>query len=600
MFDITRIRNFSIIAHIDHGKSTLADRLLELGGVKEKTNDDAPALDFMPVEREHGITVKAQSATFEYRSKDGNTYLFNLIDTPGHVDFNFEVKRALKACEGALLLVDATQGVQAQTLTNFLLAFEEGLEIVPVINKIDLPSADIESTKREIENELGIPADDAILISAKEGIGIQDVMEAIVRRIPHPKGRIDKPLKALVFDSFYDNYKGVVAKIRVFDGVVHPGDEILFMGGQKKYKVEEVGYIALKFIKKDNLAAGEVGYLIGNIRSISDFSVGDTITLFSNPTDAPLPGYREPKPMVFACIFPTENEDFNDLKEVMYKLKLTDASITFEPINSISMGMGFKCGFLGLLHMQIVMERLDTEFGVSVVSTMPTVKYKVNLKDGTSIFIENPMEMPDPTKIDSIEEPYVLVSIITLETYLGNIIELVRSKRGEQKTISYIDSKRVELKYEMPLAEVIYGFFDTLKSVSSGYASMDYELIGYRESDIVKLDILVNGKPVDALSFLVHRDSAHYKGRELVKKLQKLIPKHLFPIAIQAAIGSKIIAREDISPLRKDVTAKCYGGDVTRKRKLLEKQKEGKKKLKMIGNVSIPQEAFLEVMKINQ
>ncbi|MGC8963932.1 MAG: translation elongation factor 4 [Brevinematia bacterium] len=600
MFDITRIRNFSIIAHIDHGKSTLADRLLELGGVKEKTNDDAPALDFMPVEREHGITVKAQSATFEYRSKDGNTYLFNLIDTPGHVDFNFEVKRALKACEGALLLVDATQGVQAQTLTNFLLAFEEGLEIVPVINKIDLPSADIESTKREIENELGIPADDAILISAKEGIGIQDVMEAIVRRIPHPKGRIDKPLKVLVFDSFYDNYKGVVAKIRVFDGVVHPGDEILFMGGQKKYKVEEVGYIALKFIKKDNLAAGEVGYLIGNIRSISDFSVGDTITLFSNPTDAPLPGYREPKPMVFACIFPTENEDFNDLKEVMYKLKLTDASITFEPINSISMGMGFKCGFLGLLHMQIVMERLDTEFGVSVVSTMPTVKYKVNLKDGTSIFIENPMEMPDPTKIDSIEEPYVLVSIITLETYLGNIIELVRSKRGEQKTISYIDSKRVELKYEMPLAEVIYGFFDTLKSVSSGYASMDYELIGYRESDIVKLDILVNGKPVDALSFLVHRDSAHYKGRELVKKLQKLIPKHLFPIAIQAAIGSKIIAREDISPLRKDVTAKCYGGDVTRKRKLLEKQKEGKKKLKMIGNVSIPQEAFLEVMKINQ
>lgn len=600
MFDVDRIRNFSIIAHIDHGKSTLADRLLEFGGVKEKTNDGTPALDFMPVEKEHGITVKAQSATFEYRAKDGNTYLFNLIDTPGHVDFNFEVRRALKACEGVLLLVDATQGVQAQTLTNFLLAFEEGLEIVPVINKIDLPSADIESTKREIEKELGVPADDAILISAKEGIGIQDIMEAIVSRIPSPKGNPSKPLKALVFDSFYDNYKGVVAKIRVFDGVVKPGDEILFMGGQKKYKVEEVGYIALKFIKKNELSAGEVGYLIGNIKSISDFAVGDTITLVSNPTDSPLPGYREPKPMVFACIFPTENEDFNDLKEVMYKLKLTDASITFEPINSASMGMGFKCGFLGLLHMQIVMERLDTEFDMPVISTMPTVKYKINMKDGAIVFVENPMEMPDPTKIDSIEEPYVLVSVITPEVYIGDIMELIRNKRGEQKSMSYIDSKRVELKYEMPLSEVIYGFFDTLKSVSSGYASMDYELIGYKESDIVKLDILVNGKPVDALSFLVHRDAAQYKGRELVKKLQKLIPKHLFPIAIQAAIGSKIVAREDISPLRKDVTAKCYGGDVTRKRKLLEKQKEGKKKLKMIGNVSIPQEAFLEVMKINQ
>ncbi len=592
MVDISKIRNFSIIAHIDHGKSTLADRLLEIGGVKEKGESEGPALDFMPVEREHGITVKAQSATFEYKAKDGNTYIFNLIDTPGHVDFNFEVRRSLKACEGVLLLVDATQGVQAQTLTNFLLAFEEGLEIIPVINKIDLPSADVEATKREIEKELGLPADDAILISAKEGIGIEELMEAIVKRIPSPKGKVDNPLRALVFDSFYDNYKGVVAKIRVFDGVVKPGDEILFMGGQKKYKVEEVGTMALKFIKKDELVAGEVGYLIGNIKSISDFAVGDTITHINNPASEPLPGYREPKPMVYACIFPTENEDFNDLKEVMYKLKLTDASITFEPVNSVSMGMGFKCGFLGLLHMQIVMERLDTEFGVSVVSTMPTVKYKVNLKDGSQIFVENPMELPDITKIDSIEEPYALVSIITPDQYVGTIMDVVREKRGEQKSMHYIDSKRVELKYEMPLSEVIYGFFDRLKSVSSGYASMDYELIGYRKSDIVKLDILVNGKPVDALSFLVHRDSAQYRGRELVKKLQKLIPKHLFPIAIQAAIGSKVIAREDISALRKDVTAKCYGGDVTRKRKLLEKQKEGKKKLKMIGNVSIPQEAF--------
>lgn len=600
MFDKNRIRNFSIIAHIDHGKSTLADRLLEIGGVKEKSDSDTPALDFMPVEREHGITVKAQSATFEYRSKDGNTYLLNLIDTPGHIDFNYEVRRALKACEGVILLVDATQGVQAQTITNFLLAMEEGLEILPVINKIDLPNANIEATKEEIEKELGIPADDAILISAKNGTGIEELVEAIIARIPPPKGDVNLPLKALVFDSFYDNYKGVVAKIRVFDGVVKPGDEILFMGGQKKYKVEELGYMALKFIKKEELGAGEVGYLIGNIKSISDFTVGDTITLSSNPTKEPLPGYREPKPMVFACIFPTENQDFNDLKEVMMKLKLTDASIVFEPVNSISLGMGFKCGFLGLLHMQIVMERLETEFGVSVISTVPTVKYKVNLKNREVVYVENPLEMPDPTKIDSIEEPYALVTIILPETYIGDIMELMQNKRAIQKSMSYIDSKRVEIKYEMPLSEVIYGFFDNLKSATSGYASMDYEFIGYRESDIVKLDILVNGKPVDALSFLVHRDQAVYKGRELVRKLQKLIPRHLFPIAIQAAIGSKVIAREDIAPLRKDVTAKCYGGDVTRKRKLLEKQKEGKKKLKMIGNVSIPQEAFVEVMKINQ
>jgi len=600
MFDRSKIRNFSIIAHIDHGKSTLADRLLEIGGIKEKTNNDTPALDFMPVEKEHGITVKAQSATFEYKSKDGNIYLLNLIDTPGHIDFNYEVKRALKACEGVILLVDATQGVQSQTITNFLLAMDEGLEVLPVINKIDLPSANVELTKEEIEKELGIPSDNAILISAKNGTGIEELIEAIISNIPSPKGDVNLPLKALVFDSFYDNYKGVVAKIRVFDGTVKPGDEILFMGGQKKYRVEEVGYISLKFIKKDKLSVGEVGYLVGNIKSISDFTVGDTITLTSNPTKEPLPGYREPKPMVFACIFPTENEDFNDLKEVMMKLKLTDSSITYEPINSVSLGMGFKCGFLGLLHMQIIMERLDTEFGVSVISTIPTVKYKINLKNGDIIYIENPLEMPDMTKIDFIEEPYALVTIIVPENYIGNVMTLIQERRATQKNMNYIDSKRIEIKYEIPLSEVIYGFFDNLKSATSGYASMDYEFIGYRESDIIKLDILVNGKPIDALSFLVHREQAVYKGREVVKKLQKLIPKHLFSIAIQAAIGSKIIAREDIAPLRKDVTAKCYGGDVTRKRKLLEKQKEGKKKLKMIGNVSIPQEAFIEVMKINQ
>jgi GTP-binding protein LepA len=600
MFDRSKIRNFSIIAHIDHGKSTLADRLLEIGGIKEKTNNDTPALDFMPVEKEHGITVKAQSATFEYKSKDGNIYLLNLIDTPGHIDFNYEVKRALKACEGVILLVDATQGVQSQTITNFLLAMDEGLEVLPVINKIDLPSANVELTKEEIEKELGIPSDNAILISAKNGTGIEELIEAIISNIPSPKGDVNLPLKALVFDSFYDNYKGVVAKIRVFDGTVKPGDEILFMGGQKKYRVEEVGYISLKFIKKDELSVGEVGYLVGNIKSISDFTVGDTITLTSNPTKEPLPGYREPKPMVFACIFPTENEDFNDLKEVMMKLKLTDSSITYEPINSVSLGMGFKCGFLGLLHMQIIMERLDTEFGVSVISTIPTVKYKINLKNGDIIYIENPLEMPDMTKIDFIEEPYALVTIIVPENYIGNVMTLIQERRATQKNMNYIDSKRIEIKYEIPLSEVIYGFFDNLKSATSGYASMDYEFIGYKESDIIKLDILVNGKPIDALSFLVHREQAVYKGREVVKKLQKLIPKHLFSIAIQAAIGSKIIAREDIAPLRKDVTAKCYGGDVTRKRKLLEKQKEGKKKLKMIGNVSIPQEAFIEVMKINQ
>jgi len=600
MFDRSKIRNFSIIAHIDHGKSTLADRLLEIGGIKEKTNNDTPALDFMPVEKEHGITVKAQSATFEYKSKDGNIYLLNLIDTPGHIDFNYEVKRALKACEGVILLVDATQGVQSQTITNFLLAMDEGLEVLPVINKIDLPSANVELTKEEIEKELGIPSDNAILISAKNGTGIEELIEAIISNIPSPLGDGNLPLKALVFDSFYDNYKGVVAKIRVFDGTVKPGDEILFMGGQKKYRVEEVGYISLKFIKKDELSVGEVGYLVGNIKSISDFTVGDTITLTSNPTKEPLPGYREPKPMVFACIFPTENEDFNDLKEVMMKLKLTDSSITYEPINSVSLGMGFKCGFLGLLHMQIIMERLDTEFGVSVISTIPTVKYKINLKNGDVIYIENPLEMPDMTKIDFIEEPYALVTIIVPENHIGNVMTLIQERRATQKNMNYIDSKRIEIKYEIPLSEVIYGFFDNLKSATSGYASMDYEFIGYKESDIIKLDILVNGKPIDALSFLVHREQAVYKGREVVKKLQKLIPKHLFSIAIQAAIGSKIIAREDIAPLRKDVTAKCYGGDVTRKRKLLEKQKEGKKKLKMIGNVSIPQEAFIEVMKINQ
>ncbi len=598
MVDITKIRNFSIIAHIDHGKSTLADRFLELAGLVDKVGD-APFLDFMPVEKQHGITVKAQAVTFEY-DYAGERYTFNLVDTPGHVDFNYEVLRSLKACEGALLLVDATQGVQAQTLTNFMLAFEENLSIIPVINKIDLPSADIERTKEEIEKELGLDSKEAILISAKEGIGIDELLKAIIERIPCPRGDTTKPLKCLVFDSLYDNYKGVVVKVRVFDGVVKPGDEIMFMASGKKYKVEEVGIMRPGFTKKDELSAGEVGYLIGNIKSISEFSVGDTVTFANNPTSKPIPGYREPKPMVFACLFPTENEDFVELKETIQKLKLTDAALTFEPINSLSLGMGFKCGFLGLLHMQIVVERLETEFNLSVITTIPTVKYKCNLKNGDIIFVENPSELPDVTKIDSIEEPYVAVKIITPSQYLGDIIQLLVSKRAEQRSTHYITKDRIELNYEMPLSEVIYGFFDSLKSVSSGYASLDYDFIGYRESDIVKLDILVNGKPVDALSFLVYRDQAQYKGRDLVKKLQKLIPKHLFPIAIQAAIGSKIIAREDIAPLRKDVTAKCYGGDVTRKRKLLEKQKEGKKKLKMIGNVSIPQEAFLEVMKINQ
>lgn len=599
--DISKIRNFSIIAHIDHGKSTLADRLLERTGLlkRERVNDDTPVLDSMPVEKKHGITVKSQAVTLEYKAKDGNVYVLNLIDTPGHVDFNYEVSRALAACEGVLLLVDASQGVQAQTILNYLLALENNLVIIPVINKIDLPVADVEGTKLQIEEELGLNPEEAILVSAKEGWGIDELLEAIVKRIPPPKGDPHKPLKALVFDSYYDNYKGVVVKIRVFDGAIKPGDKILFMQAGKEYEVEEVGFLRLDLEKTDMLVAGEVGYITANIKSISDFRVGDTITLSANPTPTPLPGYKEPKPMVFANIFPVDPDKFPELKETLLKLRLTDSSVSFEPTTSVALGSGFKCGFLGLLHAQIVAERLQTEYNMDVIITFPTVKYKIILRNGEEIEIDNPIDFPDPSKVEKILEPYARVTIITPNEYLGNVMQLMVEKKATHISTDTFDAKRLKLIYEMPLSELIFGFFDKLKAVTKGYASLDYEIIGYKEGDIVKMDILLNGKPVDALSMFVHREDAYRKGREIVKKLKELIPKHLFHIAIQAAIGSKVIAREDISALRKDVTAKCYGGDMTRKLKLLEKQKEGKKRMKAIGQVNVPQEAFIEILKIN-
>ncbi len=598
MVDQSLIRNFSIIAHIDHGKSTLADRILEKVGLL-KPGHESQVLDNLDVEREHGITVKAQAVSFEYTARDGRTYTLNLIDTPGHVDFSYEVSRSLAACEGALLLVDASQGVQAQTVANFYIALDEGLEIIPVINKIDLPVADVEGTKLQIEEELGLPSDDALLVSAKEGIGIDELLNAIVERIPPPKGNPDSPLKALVFDSYYDPYKGVVVKVKIVDGKVRAGDRILFMRRGSEYTVEEVGYLKLNLEKTDELTAGEVGYLTASIKSISEFGVGDTITHADNPADEPISGYREPKPMVYAGIFPSDTETFERLKEALMKLKLNDAALTFEPTTSNAMGMGFRCGFLGLLHLEIVRERLEKEQGVSVITTVPNVRYKVILTNGEEKFVDNPAEFPEPSKIKEIHEPYVSASVMTPPEYLGTIMQLLQERRGEQKSIHYYSDRMVEMMYEVPLAEIIYDFFDALKSASRGYASLDYELIDYRKSDVVKLDILVNGKPVDALAQLVHRTEAHRKGREIVQKLRKLIPKHLFPIAIQAAVGSKVVARADISPLRKDVTAKCYGGDITRKRKLLEKQKEGKKRMKTIGSVSIPQEAFIEVVKRN-
>jgi len=591
------IRNFSIIAHIDHGKSTLADRILELTGAIDKSKMSEQVLDSMEVEKEHGITVKAHTVSVYYRALDGNEYTLNFIDTPGHVDFTYEVSRSLGACEGAVLLVDATQGIQAQTLSNFYLALEQNLEIIPVINKIDLPSAHIDMVKEQLEKELGFSGDDIILISAKSGINCRDVLEAIVKRIPAPAGNEDGSLVALVFDSYYDSYRGVVVKVRVFDGSVKAGDRIRFMATGKEYVVEETGLLQLKLLKKEELKAGEVGYIIAGIKSVSEFSVGDTITNAERPAAKPLPGYKPVKQYVFAGIFPVNSDDFADLQEALYKLKLNDAALSFEKWNSAALGMGFKCGFLGLLHLQIIQERLEKEFDLNIITTVPSVEYKIKKTNGEVIFIENATEFPDPVYIEEIEEPFVEARIILPDEYLGTILQLIQERRGVQKNIIYLHTTRVEIVCELPLAEIIYDFYDKLKSLTRGYASFDYEFKEFRKSDIVKLDILVNGEVVDALSQMVHRDKAYQRGRSVCVRLRELIPPHLFQIPIQAAIGGKVIARETIKALRKDVLAKCYGGDITRKRKLLEKQKEGKKRMKAVGSVEIPQEAFIEVLK---
>ncbi|MEO2067912.1 MAG: translation elongation factor 4 [Desulfurobacteriaceae bacterium] len=592
------IRNFCIIAHIDHGKSTLADRLLEYTGTVSKRELKEQMLDTLELERERGITIKLNAVRMNYKADDGKTYTMHLIDTPGHVDFTYEVSRSLSACEGALLVIDATQGIEAQTIANFFLALDAGLEIIPVINKIDLPSANPDWVKEQIADVLGLDPDDAILASAKEGIGIKEILEAIVKKVPPPSGDPNKPLKALIFDSFYDNYKGVIPFVRVFDGVIKPGTRIKLMSNDKEFEVVEVGTQSPYMTKVEELRAGEVGWIAANIKNIEDTQVGDTITDAENPTDEPCPGFRPAKPMVFAGLYPVDSDDYEHLKEALEKLKLNDAALFFEPETSAALGFGFRCGFLGLLHMEVIKERLEREFGLNLIATAPSVIYKVYLKDGTVVNVQNPAEMPPPEKIDHIEEPYITASIITPSEYVGPIMQLCQDRRGIQTGFTYLDQNRVELRYDMPLSEILFDFFDKLKSVSRGYASFDYELAGYRPSELVKLDILINGKPVDALSVIVHKDKAYQRGRQLVDKLKEIIPRQLFEVAIQAAIGNKIIARSTVKALRKDVLAKCYGGDVTRKKKLLEKQKEGKKRMKMLGKVEVPQEAFLAVLKV--
>ncbi|MEN2994559.1 MAG: translation elongation factor 4 [Thermodesulfovibrio sp.] len=590
-----RIRNFSIIAHIDHGKSTLADRLLEFTGAVNLGGKMGQILDSMDLERERGITIKAHAVRLNYRSDDGQNYILNLIDTPGHVDFSYEVSRSLACCEGSLLVVDATQGVEAQTVANAYLAIEHNHEIIPVINKIDLPQADPEKVKRQIEDILGIDSSEAILASAKEGIGTKEILEAVVKRIPPPKGDPSAPLRAMIFDSWFDNYLGVIVLVRVFDGIIKPGMRIKLFATGKEYEVQRLG-ILTPFPKDiEKLEAGEVGFVVAGIKNIGDTKIGDTITLAENPAKEPLPGFKEVKPMVFCGLYPTETNQYEELKTALEKLRLNDSSFFFEPETSAALGFGFRCGFLGLLHMEIIKERLEREFNLSLISTAPTVRYKVVDKKGEYL-IDNPSKIP---KIyERIEEPFMKVSIIVPEEFVGEILKLCQERRGIQKEFSYITKDRILLVYEMPLNEILWDFYDKLKSLSKGYASMDYEFIGYRPSELVKLDILINKEPVDALSVIVHKEKAYYKGRAIVQKLRSVIPRQLFEVVIQAAIGSKVIARESIAPLRKNVLAKCYGGDVTRKKKLLEKQKEGKKRMKQIGRVEIPQEAFLSVLKV--
>lgn len=597
MGSMEHIRNFSIIAHIDHGKSTLADRLIQYTGMVNERNFKDQILDNMDIERERGITIKSQAIALPYRASDGKNYILNLIDTPGHVDFSYEVSRSLASCEGVLLLIDAAQGVQAQTIANLYLAMDNNLEIIPVINKIDLPSADIERVIEQIDVELGLDPYSHLACSAKEGTGIEEILEAIVKRIPPPKGDPEGPLAALIFDANYDSYRGTIIHCRIFDGRVKAGDTIRFMFNNATYRVEEVGHFALTRTKRDAISAGEVGYIIAGVKTISDVSIGDTITNHERPCREPLPGFKQVKPVVFSSIYPIASDDYEDLASSLEKYKLNDASFTYQKDSSIALGQGFRCGFLGLLHLDIVQERLEREYNLSIILSVPSVRYRFTLKDGSVVYIDNPSQYPNPASIVKGEEPFIRATMMMPEKYLGPVMKLCMEKRGVNSTLNYTSPTRAELVYDMPLAEVIYDFYDRFKTVTQGYGSFDYDLIDYRESDLALLDILVNGEKVDALSQIVHRDRARARALQACESLKEEIPRHMFKIAIQGAIGGDIIARTTISPFRKDVTAKCYGGDITRKRKLLEKQKKGKKRMKMVGSVSIPQSAFIAVLK---
>lgn len=598
-FDQSRIRNFCIIAHIDHGKSTLADRLLEKTGTLSSRELQEQVLDSMDLERERGITIKSHAIRMQYKAKDGRDYTLNLIDTPGHVDFTYEVSRALTACEGAILVVDAAQGIEAQTISNLFLALELDLEIIPVLNKVDLPGANADVVAQSIESLIGEPAEDILRISAKTGIGIEEVLEMIVARVPAPKGNLEAPLKALIFDSVFNTYRGSIVYARIFDGTLTAKEGMLFMATGKQYDAEEIGYLRMSMEPVKVLRAGEVGYIIGSVKDVKDTRVGDTVTTSKNPATEAIGGFREVKPMVFSGVYPTDSDDFEDLRASLDKLQLNDASLTYEPESSVALGFGFRVGFLGLLHMEIIQERLDREFGLSIITTVPNVKYRVLQTDREWVGVDNPSKMPPTGQIDEIHEPYVKAEIITPSEYIGGLMQLCQERRGDYVNTQYLDTERVMLEYQLPLAEIVFDFYDKLKSISRGYASFDYEFKDYQASHLVKLDVMINAEPVDALSTIVHRDKAYDMGRKLTKKLKELIPQQMFEVALQAAIGTRVIARESVRAMRKDVTAKCYGGDISRKRKLLEKQKEGKKRMKQVGRVEVPQEAFLAVLSMD-